>query len=348
MTNTETNFDTAVPLKRMVNGLGLSSSWGIPPTQEGDNEYVTWNHDNPQVDGKNHGIVRVLLFLICDDVFRPLTLRQGTGAFFSSVHNSKDGVIMFVSNYGPKSELRENAEVEYGDRGTDYVEKFIREYELPGLNHVSDVTALEYGAQCEKRGHSTKGLSKLVMVASQAHAVVQVVDYLLKKEGIEPMAKSRDTGLYKAPDWPHKITYHAGSDEFNLLLATPNGNLATFLMIQHRQEFGIERVSKIDVFDDDHYDVHPEDPFKGASMVYFLEDLDNKGQPVAKAGASGSGSNKKPSRPSGSGGKPNRVEKTKSGGGRQGLRSGSVRHGSAKLLGTAYHQLFCTFDGEVI
>ena len=53
----ESNFGKAIPLKRMVEGLGMSSTWSIRPCLEGDNEFVTWNHVDSNFDGKEHDIV---------------------------------------------------------------------------------------------------------------------------------------------------------------------------------------------------------------------------------------------------------------------------------------------------
>lgn len=237
---------------------------------------------------------------------------------------------MLVSNYGPRKELPSQVSGEYQNRGQAFMDKFIADYQYPALSHVSDVSALEYNGQCKRRNHNAKDLNKLIMVSSQSDVSVQVVDYLLKKKGIQHLAPAREYGRYKAPAWPQKIRYLPGSDGFKLLLANPNGNLATFLLIQHRQEFGLKRVGKIDVFDDDHYDHSPQQGYKGASMAYYLEDLDSKGKPVVKAGASGSGAGKKPLKTGGSGGrtgKSGKIEKPK----RPGLRSGGKVQRMAKL-----------------
>ena len=75
---------------------------------------------------------------------------------------------------------------------------------------------------------------------AKAYAHQQSVLDLMKKKGVPLKEKSSEYGRYQAPEWKNKLSYAAGSDEFNAILATPNGAIGTFFLLQHRKQFGVQ------------------------------------------------------------------------------------------------------------
>lgn len=130
---------------------------------------------------------------------------------------------------------------------------------IPDLNKWSDLTFLEYEELCKNEpGASVKNLKYIVQSLVDNDDTLRILRHLLGRdsESIRIDNLPKDDEDTKANEetkfWDEYLclreTYRWNTDEFTALIATPNGRISAWLLIQHKEKLGNKRIAEIEVF----------------------------------------------------------------------------------------------------
>ncbi|KAJ5901621.1 hypothetical protein N7495_002149 [Penicillium taxi] len=109
---------------------------------------------------------------------------------------------------------------------------------LVKLRKWSDVTYLEWQNLCNKAGTSVDSLKYLIRSLIQNQLTASIIAQALGEESDFDEWKNYEDG----------VTFEHGSEKFNALLGTPNGSGSAWILIQHKSQLGLKRISKIKVY----------------------------------------------------------------------------------------------------
>ena len=140
-------------------------------------------------------------------------LFPATNALLCQVINISDGIIVAYDNF--------TAQGVNGRKGSS----------VPPLNHWSDIAYLQWLSKAEPDSNLRFVLRYNVINDGTCFAL----DFMESHCG------------FALTQWPG-TTYYPGSNEFNALLGSPNGQGVAHMLIQHRKQLGHRAVEKVIIF----------------------------------------------------------------------------------------------------
>lgn len=210
---------------------------------------------------------------------------------------------------------------------------------MPDLNRVSDVVALQYIELARLNGHDPKQIKHLIWHSIETPYANQVIDHILQSKGYKKVSKPHK-GTYEAPPWGKHLTLKPNTDDFYALVGIPNGAANAFMLFQHKQQLGpSKRIGRIFITLDSVQQPGSKVNYNGPTVVFELEDAAGEGSSAVGGPAPGS-KHARPADDNGGGnGKPG-LSKHKPHGGGSGKGGGSASgSGSGKGKGKSNAKL---------
>lgn len=159
---------------------------------------------------------------------------------FCQVINPEHGLLVAYDNNTPESELRSLM----NDASPEEISS-----RLPELRHWSDVAYLQW-LSIAGNGSELRWILRNNVINDHTKSAVEQIESIF--------------GMV-SENWPG-TTHEAGSEAFNVLLATPNGCGIPYLLAQHQKQLGHKTVGRITVF-------HV--PHKGRAKLKILFSIKN-------------------------------------------------------------------------
>ncbi|CAK4034562.1 Hypothetical predicted protein [Lecanosticta acicola] len=260
------NINLPAPVCHILESLGLDCR---TRAAGGYNDVVAMHQGNSEFDGEQHD--------------------AGTGAFVFAVYNTKEGVLISASAESPKHAIKDT----FYDSDSDYDDEEAQGYmqdpkNFPKLQKISDIWFLCYLQHATQNGDDPRNLRYAIGLSIHNDDAVRLHDYIMKQKGARPQPWSKETGrssnanihggTYQTPLFNNRLTFAAKSNKedraiFHALIY--RWNSLAWMLLQHRAELGVKRVSKISLFHVPDKE-HPE--YTGSSSIYELVNLDNSGK----------------------------------------------------------------------
>ncbi|KAL1856561.1 hypothetical protein Plec18170_003529 [Paecilomyces lecythidis] len=209
-----------VPVNSEFVNYGDLTAWGWDVRAQNDRSYVELTLELAYEE-LNMNTANNVLYIISH--FNAVNVDgeeyPSTGAGYDSIYNVQDGMITAHSSHSPEN------------RSPD-----AKRY--PKLKKWSDVTFLQWQHVAQGNVQNLnhifqEGITNPETKAALARALGKPEDF-------------DDWGQYRRP--PAWRSFYPGSDEYNALLYTPNLRGVSWLLIQHKQQLGRRKISKITLF----------------------------------------------------------------------------------------------------
>ncbi|KAF1917613.1 hypothetical protein BDU57DRAFT_537270 [Ampelomyces quisqualis] len=208
------DLDASLPIKRVLAGLNVDTR---TLSEGGNNRCMQLEHKNEvTIDG---------------------TTYQPTAAYFTTVFNPTEGVIIAWGSYGAKYQ---------GSKQDPPINV------LPKLQNWSDIAWLQW---VQIAGDMAKNL-RFVFRSPVANTEAQ---WLISR-ALERSGKQLST-------WPG-VEFGMDTDEGKAILSSPNGSGVAYLLLTHKRQLGRKIISKVTVFADDGKK-QPRPP----SLIYHVVDV---------------------------------------------------------------------------